>query len=129
MRTRILVLTDERGTLDGLASALDSDGYEVAAQLSYEVALVAVTELHPQLIILDTNAGSESRWIEFMQVVWLVPALCDVRFLLTASVSQHIHAMEGVFHTKGIGVVYKPYRLEQLLDCVRMQMDTAAQRL
>jgi hypothetical protein len=57
-----------------------------------------------------------------------VPALRNVQFLLTASISQRIHAMENTLRTKGIEVLYKPYTVDQLRESVHTQLRTDAAR-
>src|SRR5688572_22899632 len=122
MRSRILVLTDDLAAADRLADALGDRGYDVARHHVCEVVLSTVTRFQPHLIILDGFADTVPNGTDFMQTVWLAPATAATRFIVTASPSPRLRAMHGSLEAKGIAVVYKPYRLDQVLDSVRAQL-------
>src|SRR5436190_20127077 len=58
----VLVVDDEAGICELIASALRDHGYQVEQASSGEEALRAVTELHPDLIMLDVNLPGVDGW-------------------------------------------------------------------
>lgn len=57
---RVLLLEDDDGLRFTFAMALKDIGYEVAAAASCDEAIALITEVEPQILILDLKIGEET---------------------------------------------------------------------
>ena len=119
----VLVVDDEPAILDVLREALEEDGYAVTTATEPPTT-DEVARLRPDLVVLDHRLkAAESGWdvarrLEADPVTAPIPIL-----LLTAAVVEAQHLTEELA-ARGIGLVLKPFDLDDLLPAVSRALPT-----
>jgi CheY-like chemotaxis protein len=117
--TNLLVVDDEPGLLDALATILTDAGYQVEAVTSGQAALEALQspERHlPDLIIADI-VMFEMTGLQLFEAVRSLPDLSSIPFLFTSAfVSQERE--ELIAGLKNASLLGKPFEVEELLEAI-----------
>lgn len=117
--TSLLVVDDEIGLLEALATILSDAGYQVEAVTSGQAALEV---LHtpgrhlPDLIIVDIIMP-EMTGLEFFEAVRTSPALSNVPFLFTSAFvsPEREDLITGLSNAT---LLFKPFEVEELLEAI-----------
>ena len=125
----IVVVDDTPANLRLLAGALSSEGYRIRAFPSGELALKAMAEEAPDLILLDINMPGMSGYevcvrLKADETLWEVP-------VLFISAMQDTDTKVKAFEQGGVDYITKPFRLEEVFARVstHLQLRQLRQRL
>jgi len=126
---RIMVINDSIEILDLLRDILESEGFE-AVTYSYALRdLVEVKQVKPDLIILDLLIGSEDFGWQFLQKLHLDPETATLPVVICTAAVSTVRDLEGHLHEKGVGVVLKPFDIDDLLEEIRATLHRAGHDL
>jgi CheY-like chemotaxis protein len=118
MGARVLLIDDDDSVLEMMSLVLESEGYTVKTSLTAFDDLKDVENLHLDLIILDFKIrGRETTWT-FLQKLKLYPPTSIIPVFLCTSALADVREQETKLQEKGIPVLYKPFRLDELLSLV-----------
>lgn len=125
MPSHILIIDDDTSVLEMMRYAIEGEGYQVTTSLITFEDVKEVERLQPDLIILDLKLrGRESGW-KFLQRVRLYPATSTIPVIICTAGLADAREQEDVLRTKGVPILYKPFGLEELHQCIKMCLKAA----
>ena len=119
MKQRIMAINDNQDILQMLQDVLTYEGYEFAGQREPEFAVDDLNHFKPDLIILDWLFGREARGMELLELMKLHPATSATPVLVCSAATNTVQEVEDSLRAKGIGVLYKPFQLADLVGVIR----------
>ena len=119
MKQRIMAINDNQDILQMLQDVLTYEGYEFAGQREPEFAVDDLDRFKPDLIILDWLFGREARGMELLELMRLHPATSATPVLVCSAATNTVQEVEDSLRAKGIGVLYKPFQLADLVGAIR----------
>lgn len=117
--TNLLVVDDEPGLLEALATILSDAGYQVKAVTSGQAALQALeaAEGHlPDLIIADI-VMFEMTGLQLFETVRSIPGLDGIPFLFTSAFISP-EREELIAELSNATLLGKPFEVEELLEAI-----------
>ena len=125
-RPHLLVMNDAQEILDLLLHLLEDEGYRVSTA-RIVLDLERVQGLAPDLIVLDVLFEKQETGWQFLSMTRLDPHLRRVPIVLCTAAAKPVREMEGHLATQNVGVVLKPFDVDQLLREVEARL-TARER-
>lgn len=121
---RVLIVNDSQEILDLLREILVEEGHEVVGYSSTFDDLADVKRIAPDVIILDFIIGDENHGWQFLQKLKLDRATATIPVVVCSAAMHLLRELEGHLRDKSVGVVPKPFDIDDLLRAV----DAAWQR-
>ena len=122
MSVRIMVVNDSREILELFEEILTDEGYEVDLY-SYGVHdLIEVKESRPDMIILDYLIGEEGYGWQLLQKLKMDRDTAHIPVIVCSAAVKQLRELEAWLAEKGVGVVFKPFDIDDLLVAVRKMM-------
>src|SRR4051794_40698911 len=118
MTKLIMVLNHQHDMLELLEGLLTKEGYAVTLHSAKMQNLEDVRTLNPALIILDQFRGGDFDVWEFVQKLKLASDTALIPVIVCTFEVAFVQQSEQHLRTKEIGVVLKPYDIEELLQAV-----------
>jgi CheY-like chemotaxis protein len=130
MPTRIMVVNDTQEILQLFREILSDEGYEPVLY-SYAIQdLEEIERARPDLIILDYMFDEEQIGWQLLQKLKMYRPTASIPVIVCTAAVQKVREMEGYLQSKGIGLVLKPFDIDDLLRAVeqalRMRENTTA---
>ena len=124
MPKRIMVINDTEEILELFREILQEEaGYEVILTSFKPHMLEMVKEVKPDLIISDHVFGEEKVGWQFLQRLKMDRETASIPVIVCSGAIRELREMEGYLVSKGIGVLYKPFDVDELLDLVRQKLE------
>jgi len=117
---RILIVDDDESIRQIVRICLTDEGYDVSEAPNGQVALTALREFTPSLILLDLRMPVMDGW-EFARRYEKFPG---PRAPIVAFVAA-LNAEQDCADLDAAGILAKPFDLDDLLDAVRSQLPVA----
>jgi two-component system phosphate regulon response regulator PhoB len=114
--SNIVVVDDDPDILSLLEFKLSSGGHQVVGEPDGEAGLVAIREMHPQLVVLDWMMPRMSG-LEVCLAMRRDPALADIPVLFLTAKAQEQDVERG-FAAGGNDYVVKPFSPRELVTRV-----------
>lgn len=117
-RTHILVVNDTPAILSLFRDLLEEEGYRVTLdQFAGDVRekLRDIACAQPDLIVLDFIIGGEPLGWQLLQALRLDRATAAIPIVVCTAAIHLVQAEEGYLDSQQIGVVRKPFDIDQLL--------------
>jgi CheY-like chemotaxis protein len=117
---RIVVINDTKEILELFHEILSEQGHEVVL-LSYAPDdLHRITEQAPDLIIVDFVLGSarEQEGWQLLQKTRMNRSTQHIPIIACTAAIQQVREQEGYLLEQGVGIVLKPFTIEQLENAV-----------
>jgi CheY-like chemotaxis protein len=125
MPKRIMVINDNEEIQELLALILGREaGYDVVADTFKPHMLDTVATLKPDLIICDYIFGQERLGWDFVQKLKLRQETANIPVIICSGAIQELRAMEAYLAQMNIGVLYKPFIVDDLLNIVRKRLES-----
>ena len=121
-KKRILVVDDDNDFVDYARAVLEENGYAVDAASSGEECRAKVTELKPDLILLDMMMETWSEGTNVVADLRKSPETRDVPIIVNSAVNfggGMADAAEATDAMKVQGYMVKPIKPEQLIKQIR----------
>ncbi len=115
MRTRVLVLDDQKYLRDIIAAVLDDAGYPSVAVGSPDEALRCLDELQPEMLVLDMSLPGMSG-LEFLDKLRAAPEWETLPVIVVSGDPGKIIAVQGRAH---VGTLMKPFDVAVLIDAAQ----------
>lgn len=119
MAPRIMVVNDSQDILEMFRDLLTYEGFEAIAYRAPELAVADLRETKPDLIILDWLFGHEELGMQLLKLVRQDPAMAATPVLVCSAANQKVEAVEDELRAQGVGVVYKPFMIDDMLSAIR----------
>jgi DNA-binding response OmpR family regulator len=124
MAARIMVINDTQEILELFRDLLTEEGYEVSLY-SYGVhAMAEVTQVAPDLIIIDYLIGDEQTGWQMLQKLKMTRPTASIPIIVCTAALHQVKEIEGWLTQKRITVVLKPFDVDDLLAAVRRALGT-----
>lgn len=122
----ILVVNDTQEILDLFREILEDEGYRVSLY-SYAVEdLDEIQRINPDLILLDLIIGGESAGWELLQKLRMNRETMSIPIIVCTAALDVVRDLQGHLREKGVGVILKPFDIDDLLRAVARSWDTLA---
>ena len=124
MATRIMVVNDTQEILELFEEVLSSEGYEVVLYSYAIMDMAEVERARPDLIILDYIFGTEKTGWQMLQKLKMRRATADIPVIVCTAATRDVREIEGYLQAKGIGLVPKPFNIDDLLAAVKWAIES-----
>jgi DNA-binding response OmpR family regulator len=118
MATRILVVNDTQAILELFRSILEEEGYEVMLSSIPYQNVSEIEQVHADLIILDVMFGDQKSGWQMVQMLRMNRATQSLPIIICTAAIREVRETEGYLIAQGVLVLYKPFRLDDLLSMV-----------
>lgn len=122
----ILVVNDTEEILELFTQILHEEaGYEVT-MASYQPQMIDfVKQIEPDLIISDHVFGEEKIGWQFVQRLKMDRATMHIPVVVCSGAIRELKEIEGYLQSKNVGVLYKPFDIDELLHLVAKKLEDA----
>ncbi len=117
-RAKILVIDDETGILDIVATNLEAAGYEVLTFANGAGGLELATSESPELIILDIMMPEMDGW-EVLRRLEKDPLTAGLPVIMLTAKVDDVDVLEGLEHG-AVEYITKPFFPENLIASVKI---------
>jgi CheY-like chemotaxis protein len=115
----ILVVNDTQEILELFRAILEEEaGYKVTLTSIKPQMLDMVKDVKPDLIISDHVFGEEKAGWQFIQRLKMDRETADIPIIVCSGAVKELKEMEGYLMSKDIGVLYKPFDVDELINLV-----------
>ncbi|MDQ6693785.1 MAG: response regulator [Chloroflexota bacterium] len=123
MTKHILVVNDTQEILELFRQILEEDGpYKVTLSSYRPQILDQVKELMPDLIISDHVFGEDKIGWQFIQRLKMDRVTATIPIIVCSGAVKELREMEGYLMSKSIGILLKPFDIDELLALVEKQL-------
>ncbi len=123
---RIMVVNDSREILELFEEILTEEGYEVDLYSYGLHDLIEIKASAPDLIILDYLIGEEGFGWQLLQKLKMDRDTEHLPVIVCSAAVKQLRELETWLTEKGVGVVFKPFNIDDLLLAVRKMMEGTA---
>ena len=124
MPKRILVVNDTQEILELFHEILHVEGgYEVELCSVAPSIIDTVRDVNPDLVISDHVFGEEKIGWQFIQRLKMNRETADIPIIVCSGAIKELKEMEGYLVSKNIGVLYKPFDVDDLLNLVQTKLE------
>jgi DNA-binding response OmpR family regulator len=123
---RILVINDTEEILELFRLILGEElGHEVILD-SYKPHMVeTIKDVSPDLIISDHVFGDEKVGWQLLQRLRMDRETANIPMIICSAAIKELKEMEGFLTAKGVGVLYKPFDVDELIALVNLKLEEA----
>lgn len=114
----ILVINDTPELLDLFREILEEEGYSVSLYSAAFQDLAEVKRVKPDLILLDFIIGGEASGWQFLQKLRMDRETARIPVIVCTAALDIARNLEGHLRAKGIGLVLKPFDIDDLLEAI-----------
>lgn len=124
-RTRpvALVVNDTQEILDLFRDILAEEGFDAVLASYAPKELGSIIEIDPDVIILDYLIGEEAQGWQLLQKLKMHQQTRNIPCVVCTGAVNLIKQLEGHLTAKNVGIVIKPFDIDDLMVTVRMTMD------
>ncbi len=126
----IFVINDEATLLSLLRELLEEEGYRATLETfdpsGIEGQLARVREVKPDLVVLDFLIGGELLGWQFLQALRLQRDTEKLPVVVCTAAASTVKELGAQLTEKSVGVVLKPFNIDDLLTEIRRGLDASA---
>ena len=127
MSKLIMVINDTQEILELFEIILTGEGFRVSLH-SYQVRdLKVVKEVNPDLLIVDQLYGEEALGWELVQKMKMDRDVVHIPIVVCSTEIRLLKELEGHLKAKNIGVILKPFDVDDLVYAVKKALSDAEQ--
>ena len=120
----ILVVNDTEEILDLFRDIIEGQGHRMTAWSFSPDDLAKITEIAPDLIILDLMLGpTELQGWALLQKIRMSRPTEDIPVIVCTAATNWVREQEGWLAANAIKVVLKPFKVEHLEHAIRQALD------
>ncbi len=123
MSSRIMVINDTQEILELFEDLLTDEGYEVIVYSFGIQDMEEVVRAAPDLIILDLLMGGEQVGWQMLQKLKMKRKTAQIPVIVCTAAANAVQEMEGYLKSKKVGLVLKPFDIDDLLHAVSRALD------
>lgn len=117
-KRHILVINDTPELLDLFREILEDEGYRVSLYSATFQDLEEIKRAKPDLILLDFIIGGEASGWQLLQKLRMDRETAKIPVVVCTAALELARELEGHLRAKGIGLVLKPFDIDDLLLAV-----------
>jgi two-component system response regulator VicR len=121
----ILVVNDSPEILALKREIFEEEGFQVSTRINRDVDLDEIIRIGPNLVILDYSNEAESALLGQLRTH---PRTASIPIVLCTGAIREIEEIRPQIEAMGVGVVYKPFDIEDLVGVVREALDMGPER-
>jgi CheY-like chemotaxis protein len=119
----IVVINDTEEILELFQLILHEEGGYKVTLTSYQPHMIEfIKQADPQLIISDHVFGEEKIGFQFLQRLKMDRDTANIPVIICSGAIKDLKEMEGYLVSKNVGVLYKPFDVDELLDLVKLKL-------
>lgn len=122
-RPRVMVVNDTQEILELFRDILEEEGFEVSLYSFAFHDLKEIEEATPDLVILDFLIGGEAQGWQLLQKMKMHRGTQNIPVIVCTAAVQMVRELEGHLTAKGVGLVLKPFDIDDLVAQVRLVSD------
>ena len=126
----IFVINDEATLLSLLEELLEEEGYRATLETfdpsGIEGQLARLREVKPDLVVLDFLIGGELLGWQFLQALRLQRDTEKLPVVVCTAAASTVKELGVQLTEKSVGVVLKPFNIDDLLTEIRRGLDASA---
>src|SRR5688500_12157788 len=127
MAARILVINNHALMRKVLSMSLDDYGWDILTYAYSEIDLSFLSQLHPDLIILDFGeSNTEEAW-GFLQMLKMDDTTVAIPVLITTSLNSLTVEIKGYLALQNIQIVYMPFVHGSFIQLIRRTLSLASE--
>jgi DNA-binding NtrC family response regulator len=120
----IMVINDTQEILDLFREILQGEGgYEVTLCGMKPHMIEDIKEVKPDLVISDHVFGEEKFGWQLVQRLKMDRETANIPIIICSAAVKEVREMEGFLTEKNIGILLKPFDVDELLDLVASKLD------
>ncbi len=124
---RILIINDTQEILELFRAILEEEmGHQVILDSYKPHMLEVIKEIMPDLIISDHVFGEEKIGWQLLQRLKMDRATANIPSIICSAAIKDLKEMEGYLTAKNVGVLYKPFEVDELIELVNRKLSEAA---
>ena len=125
-RTRpvALVVNDTQEILDLFRDILAEEGFDAVLASYAPKELDSVIEIDPDVVILDFLIGDEAQGWQLLQKLKMHRQTRHIPCVVCTGAVNLIKELEGHLTSKNVGIVFKPFDIDDLMATVRVTMES-----
>ena len=123
----ILVVNDTEEILDLFRDIIEGLGHRMTAWSFSPDDLAKVTEIEPDLVILDLMLGpTELQGWALLQKMRMSPATEELPVIVCTAATNWVREQEGWLAANAVKVVLKPFKVQHLEHAIQQALDLPA---
>ena len=120
----VLVVNDTEEILDLFRDILEGMGHRMTAWSFSPDDLAKVTEIRPDLVILDLMMGAtELQGWALLQKIRMSPPTEDIPVIVCSAATNWVREQEGWLTANAVKVVLKPFKVAHLEHAIEQALD------
>lgn len=123
---RIMVINDTQEILSLFSDILTEEGHEVSLYSAAIHDMDEVERVAPDLVVLDFIFGHENMGFQMLQKLKMKRSTARIPVIVCTAALQAVRETEGYLKSKGVGIVFKPFDVDDLLEAVRHSLESAS---
>jgi DNA-binding response OmpR family regulator len=126
MPIRVMVVNDTQEILELFRSILTAEGYEVTLHAFSTNEMVEIKQCMPDLLILDFVIGQEGPGWQLLQKLKMSRDTAQIPVVICSGAVRQLRELDGWLGEKGVGIVLKPFDIDDLLVTVRKMLNSTS---
>lgn len=123
----ILIINDNQEILELFSAILhDEMGFEVTLDSYSPHMIEVIKKLHPDLIISDHIFGEEKIAWQLLQGLKMDRDTANIPLIICSGAIKDLKEMEGHLTAQNVGVLYKPFEVDELIALVNRKLKEGA---
>lgn len=127
MPARIMVINDNQEILDSFRYLLEEEGYVVVLAAFAPREIEEVERVQPDLIVLDLVFGQEKLGWQLLQKLKMHRSTATIPVIICTAATRDVRDIEGYLRAHQVGVVGKPFDIDDFLGAVAQGLSKAMQ--
>lgn len=125
MSTLIAVVEDDKATLSLIETVLTDAGYRVAPLQQEGGRYRMEVKERPALLIVDIHIGDGMVDWRTLGAIYRDPRAESIPVIICTADSEFLRANETALHSRGYGLLRKPFDIDDLLLGVSLRLDAS----
>lgn len=118
----VLVINDTQEILELFREILEEEGFEVVLSAFGIKEVDDIREVNPDLVILDFLVGGEAQGWQLLQKIRMTRDMQELPLIVCTAALQLARELEGHLTAKNVGLVLKPFDIDDLVNEVRRML-------
>lgn len=114
----VLVINDTQEILELFRDILEEEGFTVSLYSHAFQDIAEIAKIRPDLVILDFLIGDEAQGWQLLQKMKMSRRTDRIPIIVCTAAVQMARELEGHLTAKGVGLVLKPFDIDDLLATV-----------
>lgn len=128
-RPHIVVVNDTQEILELFREILEEEGFRVSLYSYAFSDIHSLVELQPDLVLLDFIIGGEDMGWQMLQKMKMDRRTANIPVVVCSAAKRLLDELDGHLQSKGVGVVLKPFDIDEMVEEVRHTLKQADEEI